>query len=105
MSASDIINQVKKFDFNKFNWREACNGPDGKSSAGKFICFIYGIILVIGTLICFTVFIVKQASPILTESSLNNGFLFIGLQMPIVLGYLLKNKDLEIKKDENEKAQ
>jgi len=99
MDIKETIEKIKNFDFNKFNWKEACAGPDGKSSAGKMLCFWYGLALILGTLVCFVLLILKNTSTLVTESTLNNCFLFIGVQMPLVLGYLLGNKNLEIKKD------
>lgn len=99
MDLKETFDKVKNFNFNKFNWKEACAGPDGKSSVGKMLCFWYGLALITGTLICFALLILKHTSPIVTENALNNCFLFIGVQMPLVLGYLLGNKNFEIKKD------
>lgn len=103
MDISETINKIKNFDFNKFNWKEAVAGPDGKSSAGKMLCFWYGLALIFGTVLCFVLLVMKHTSAIVTESALNNCFLFIGVQMPLTLGYLLSNKNLEIKADPNKK--
>lgn len=100
---TDEIKKLKSFDFTKFSWTEAVCGPDGKSSAGKMICFWYGLVLIFGTILCFTLLVLRHTSAVVTESSLNNCFLFIGVQMAMVLGYLLGNKNFEIKKDANDK--
>ena len=80
MEAEKIINTVKNFDFNKFNWREAVAGPDGKSSVGKMLCFWYGIALIILTVIAGILFFVKSVD----QAGINNIFLFVGIQMPKV---------------------
>lgn len=100
--AKKLFDKVKKFDFSKFSWTEACAGPDGKSSAGKLIAFYYGIVLIFGTLLTFGLLILKHTSALVNDQTINTCFAFIGLQMPMALGYLLTNKNLENKKLENE---
>ena len=89
----EVINKIKNFDFNKFNWKEAVAGPDGKSSAGKMLCWLYGLSLILLTCIAGILYLLRWVD----QSGINNIFIFVGLQMPIVLGYLLSNKNLEIK--------
>ena len=91
MDAKNIVNEIKQFDFSKFSWREACVGPDGKSSAGKALCFWFGVVLIILTLMGGVLYFLKWVN----ASEINNIFIFVGLMMPIVLGYLLGNKNLE----------
>lgn len=92
-----ITDTIKNFDFNKFNWREAVSGPDGKSSVGKWLCLCMGIALIIGTLICFTLLVIKHVSPAVQGDTLTVCFTFIGTQFAAILAYLKYNKDLEIK--------
>ena len=84
-----------KFDFNKFNWKEAVSGPDGKSSVGKMLAFWYGVALIVLTFAAGILYFVKE----MDKGDIQNIFLFVGTQMPIVLGYLLGNKNLENKKE------
>lgn len=91
----ETIDKIKNFDFNHFNWKEAVAGPDGKSSAGKALCWWYGVALIALTVIAGVLYFFKSVD----QAGINNIFIFVGLQMPIVLGYLLSNKNLEIKKD------
>jgi hypothetical protein len=93
MDAKNIINEIKQFDFSKFSWTEACVGPDGKSSAGKMLCFWFGWVLIMLTLIGGLLYFCKWVD----ASDINNIFIFVGIQMPIVLGYLLSNKSIENK--------
>jgi len=93
MDAKNIINEIKQFDFSKFSWTEACVGPDGKSSAGKMLCFWFGIVLIILTIMGGLLYFVKWVD----SSEINNIFIFVGIQMPIILGYLLSNKSIENK--------
>lgn len=98
----DLLSQIKSFDFSKFSWKEATVGPDGKSSAGKFLCFWMGIVLILGTLICFVLLVIKNVSPIVGSDTLTICFAFIGTQFAAILAYLGVNKNLDIKKNSQE---
>lgn len=91
---TDEIKKLTHFDFGKFRWTEAVAGPDGKSSAGKMIAFWYGIALIIIALMTVIAGVLKW----IAGDQVNSNLLFVGVQMPIVLGYLLGNKAQEIKK-------
>jgi len=97
---SAIIEAVKKFDYKRFHWREACSGPDGKSSAGRFLCFWFGVVLILLSFLGGLLYCIKWVN----SSQINNIFIFVGLMMPIVLGYLLGNKNLDNKTTINEKV-
>lgn len=95
MTPSEIITDIKKFDFRKFSWTEAVAGPDGKSSAGKMLSFWYGVVLVGLAALAGILYLVKG----INKDDIQNIFLFVGTQMPIVLTYLFGNKSQEIKKE------
>jgi len=74
------------FDYKNFNWREATSNDKGQSSAALFICFWFGLSLIlltiiVGVLMCINAFhkIEVDFTPVLT---------FVGLQMTAVLTYL-----------------
>lgn len=98
MEAKEILSTIKNFDFKKFHWQEAVSGPDGKSSAGKMLCWLYGVALTVLTAIAGILYFIKTVD----QAGINNIFIFVGIQMPVVLSYLLTNKNLEIKKLDSE---
>lgn len=82
------------FDFSKFNWKEATSDINGKSSVGLFICYWYGLSLILLTVISGACYFIKW----IEKADINNILIFVGVQMPLVLTYLFGRKSLDTTK-------
>ena len=109
MEISESISQVKEdfknFNIQKFNWREFVKNSSGIPSAGLFIAFWFGITLLF-LFIPITLFllIAHRVNALVSSDLINNLLLFIGTQISVVLTYLsvhkaTDNSTLKINKD------
>ena len=90
------------FDYKNFNWREATSNDSGQSSAALFICFWFGLSLILLTLIVGVLMVINAFHKI--EVDFTPVLTFIGLQMTAVLTYLFGrlNSNNKVKVANNE---
>lgn len=86
-----IIDKVITFNHSKWSLSEALNSAKGQSSVGLFIAFFYGVVLILLTFLTGIAFFIKY----IEKDSINNMLMFVGIQMPLVLGYLFSQKALD----------
>lgn len=88
-----IKEDLKSFKIQEFSWREFVKNSSGTPSAGLFIAFWYGCILVF--LYCpFLLFllIAHHVSALVSTDLISSMLQFVGLQVGLVLTYLGTHK-------------
>lgn len=93
------------FDFKSFNWKEATSNEHGQSSAALFVCFWFGVSLIILTLIVGFLLVVNSFYKLTIDFT--PILLFIGTQIGIVMTYLFgrlsSNNKLKIETNDTNK--
>lgn len=87
---------VQNFDIKKFSWRDFVTNNSGIPSAGLYIAFFYGCILVFAFCpMVIALLVMHKVSGLVTTDLINSMLLFIGTQISAVLTYLGTHKAID----------